>query len=99
MSGPRVCREILKISRVLSVLCSCGKSVRQGRISTIFKLQVSALDACLVIDLDCQTFTNITDVLYRSPNDHCATTMQRGAEGKMLINTSTPAKRKCTIIF
>ena len=59
----------------------------------LIKFQVSALVAFLVIDLDGETFTNIIDVFYRSPTDHCATMMQRVAEGKTPINTSTPAKR------
>ena len=93
------CPVLVYVGRSIRSLVCCRSCVRvgrvggQGRISTTFKFQVSALVAFWVIDLDCQTFTNIIDVFYRSPTHHCATMMQRGAEGTTPINTSTPAKR------
>ena len=75
---------------MLSVLCSCGKSGRARKDFDDFKVSSKCFK---VIDLDGQTFASIIDVFYRSPTDHCATMMQRVAEGKTPINTSTPAKR------
>ena len=56
---PRLCRDIHKISRVLSVLCLCGKS---GRAKRHFDFQASASVAFYVIVLDSQTFSNIIEV-------------------------------------